>query len=409
MNWWRPLLLAGSIAIVWAGDTDSASLLARVQSKVRDNARKIPRYVCRQRIERQGFALVNGFSRACGTLPEQGSSEVPHLSLRMADRARLDVMLTESSELFSWPGGRRFDTNSPDDLLVGGMSGSGDFATFVISVFTFDQVTFEYLGVCEGGSCVRYRYNVPREVSRYLVKGTLSEATVGYHGTFDVDPQSADLMQMTVVPTDLSEVLFEACDFRTRMTYTRTTTLAGEFMIPASTEMEYLAKDGSYSLNRISYESCRQYTSESVLSFGDDFRGTTSERQAKVSEALPVVGSELRLRLASKIDSELGSAGDSVEATLVRAVRNTNGGAIPAGTIIGGHLAQLESVYVPRSQVIIAIRFDTIVLNGTPVPIALNPIGKMDSRGRGIFSFPGPRVVLDKQFVSRWRVRTQAH
>ena len=405
MNWWRPLLLAGSISSALAGDIDSASLLSRVQSKVRDNARRIPRYVCRQRIEREGFASVNPSSRACGTLPEQGLMNGPGLSLVVSDRAHLDVMLTENSEQFSWPGGRRFDANSPDDLLVGGMSGSGDFATFLISVFTFDQVTFEFLGACQGGSCVRYRYNVPLEVSRYLVKGTLSEAIVGYHGTFDIDPQSADLIQMTVVPNNLSLVLFEACDFRTRMTYTRTTMEAGEFMIPESTEMEYLDENGSYSLNHISYEGCRQYRSESVLTFGDDSAGTTVDRQAKVSAALPVTGSELRLRLASRIDSDFGSAGDSLEATLVRSVRDTEGGTIPAGTIVGGHLAQLERVYFPQRQVVIAVRFDTIVLKGAPVPLRVDPIGKMDPLGRGVFSFPGQRVVLDKQFVSRWHVR----
>jgi hypothetical protein len=404
MNWWRPLLLAGSIMTVWAGEIDSVLLLARVQSKVRDNARRIPRYVCRQAIERQGFTSVNGFSRACGTLPELGGIEASGLSLIIADRAHLDVMLTESSELFSWPGERRFDTNSPDDLLVGGMSGSGDFAAFVISVFTFGQVTFEYLGACEGGSCVRYRFNVPREVSRYLIKGTLTQATVGYHGTIDVNPQTADLMQMTVMPTDLSEVLFEACDFRTRMTYTLANTQAGEFMVPASTEMEYLAKDGSYSLNRIWYEGCRQYTAESALTFGNDLPGTTSDRRTKVSAALPMAGSEVRLRLASRIDSEVASAGDSLEATLVRAVRDTEGRTIPPGTMFLGHLAQLERVYLPRRQVVIAIRFDAIVLNVAPIPIRLDAIGKVDTLGRGIFSFSGPRVVLDQQFVSQWRV-----
>jgi hypothetical protein len=404
MKWWRPLLLAGSIMTVLAGDIDSVSLLARVQSKVRDNARRIPRYVCRQGIERQGFASVNRYSRACGTLSEQEGVEASGLSLIVADRAHLDVMLTESSELFSWPGERRFDTNSPDDLLVGGMSGSGDFAAFVISVFTFDQVTFEYLGACEGGYCVRYRFNVPREASRYLIKGTLVQATVGYHGTFDVNPQTADLMQMTVVPTDLSEVLFEACDFRTRMTFTSAITQAGEFMIPASTEMKYLAKDGSYSLNRMWYESCRQFTSESVLTFGDDLPKTTSDRQSKVSATLPVAGSEVRLRLASKIDSDVASAGDSLEATLVRPVRNTEGGSVPAGTIVRGHLAQLERIFLPQRQVVIAIRFDTIVLNGAAVPIRLDGIRKVDTRGRGIFTFSGPRVVLDQQFVSQWRV-----
>jgi len=75
---------------------------------------------------------------------------------------------------------------------------------------------------------------------------------------------------------------------------------ADEFTIPEATEKEYLAKDGSFFVNRVSYDGCRQYTSESVLTFGDDAPATASDRQSKVSAPLPVAGSELRLRLHRK-------------------------------------------------------------------------------------------------------------
>ncbi len=145
--------------------------------------------------------------------------------------------------------------------------------------------------------------------------------------------------------------------------------------------------------------------SETILSFGDEAPRVVPQGRTKVSLALPVVGSEIRLRLASKIDSDVSSAGDSLEAKVVRAVPDTEGGTIPVGTVIRGHLAELESVYFPPRQVA-AIRFDTIVLNGAPVPLIIDPIGKTDQRGRGIFTFDGKRLVLGKEFVSRWRVRS---
>jgi len=106
------------------------------------------------------------------------------------------------------------------------------------------------------------------------------------------------------------------------------------------------------------------------------------------------------------MDSELSSAGDSLEATLEHAVRDTEGGTIRAGTVFRGHLAQLEKVHFPRWHVVIAIRFDTVVLHGEPVPLTLEPIGKMDRRGRALFSFAVQTLVLEKQFVSRGRVRS---
>jgi len=74
---------------------------------------------------------------------------------------------------------------------------------------------------------------------------------------------------MSVIATDPSKALSEACDIRTRMAYARTATNEQEFMLPESTEMEYLSKDGSYSVNSVVYEGCQEYRSESVF----DVRG----------------------------------------------------------------------------------------------------------------------------------------
>lgn len=416
MNRWTAFLLAGTITWVSAADIDSTSLLARVRSKVLDSARTIPRYVCRQNIERQAFAPNSGPSKACGQLPEPTSSDLTGLdvarggkggmrgfSLLSSDRANLDVMLAEGTELFSWPGGASFGTNDPGDLLGGGFSGNGDFSSFLITAF--NRAAFEYLGTCEGVSCVRYRYDVPVSVSQYVVKTALNQVSLGYHGTIDIDAQSADLLAMTVVPTDLRNDMRIACDLRTRMTYTRTTMNASEFTIPESVTKEYLAADGAYFANWVRYTGCRQYTAESTLTFGDDAPTTKLAEQSKIAAALPPAGTELQVRLTSKVDSDLSSAGDRLEATLVRAVLGTAGRMIPAGTVVRGHLAQVEKIYVPKPAVTVAIRFDTIVLDGAPIPLNLAAVGKQDLRGRAVFSFRSEKVTLDSKFISRWRVR----
>ena len=376
MNSWRSLLLAVSAVTASAAEIDSVALLSRVQAKVRENASSMPRYICRQTIVRQAFArlaphLTVAFNKheGCDTLPEKGRPKIPSSSLAVSDRAHLDVMLAEGKELFAWPGGRSFNTADPDELLTGGLSGSGDFASFVIDVFKLDKVTFEYLGACPGAACVRYRYDVPVETSGYVVRSPTNVwRKLGFHGTFDVDPQSANLVRISVSATDPSQTLPEACDIRTRMTYTRTALEAREFMMPESTEREYLSKDGSYSMNYVVYEGCHEYTAESVLTFGDDAGGPSLSGQPKAPQALPVTGSELELRLVSRIDSEAASAGDSLEATLVRQVGNTDGGRIPAGTSFRGHLTQLEKAYIPQRQLLVGIRFDTIVVNGRASP-----------------------------------------
>jgi hypothetical protein len=184
--------------------------------------------------------------------------------------------------------------------------------------------------------------------------------------------------------------------------YDRTTLNASEFTIPEAVAVEDLDANGWYFSNWIQYTGCRQYSAESTLRFGDDGPAPgPDERPA----AMPRHGTTLELRLETKVDSGLSSAGDGVEARLVRAIRASDGRAIPAGTEVSGHLAQVQRTYAPKPSVRFAIRFDTILINGRFTPVTLFPTGEMDGRGHGVFTFSRERVVLDSKFVSRWRVQ----
>jgi hypothetical protein len=412
------LCAVAMITCASAADIDPVTLLERVRAKVLASAQTVPRYVCRQSLVRQTYATLRKPSQACGTLSEARPSDpshpdavlalsngIPGFTLISADRARLDVMIADGVELFSWPGGGKFQTNNPDDLLGGGFAGNGDFASFIITAFTSGQTNFEYVGSCGSASCVRYRYDVPVGVSRYVVENPVEKVQVGYHGSIDIDAESATLLAATVIPTGLSERMRVACDVRTRMTYVRAALNASEFTIPQTAEKEYLDAEGWYFSNWIQYTGCRQYSAESTLRFGDDQAASVPDGQtAQAAAAMPRRGATLELRLATKLDSDLSSAGDRVEATLVRAVPASRGRMIPAGSVVSGHLAQVEKTYSPKPKVKFAIRFDTIVVGGKPMPVAVFPTGKMDGRGHGVFTFSQPRVALDSKFVTRWRV-----
>jgi hypothetical protein len=101
-----------------------------------------------------------------------------------------------------------------------------------------------------------------------------------------------------------------------------------------------------------------------------------------------VAGSDLQLRLVAGVDSELAAAGDSLEATLVRPVRDTNGETTTAGAIFRSHLTQLQKAYIPQRQLLVGIRLDTIVLDGVAVPLTLEPMGEADSHWNAVFRFP---------------------
>ncbi len=407
MRWRGWLWLIGWVRLASCADLDPEILLSRVRAKIVDDAKRIPRYVCRQQIERRVYFPDSKKLQDCASiLAQRSENPLAGLHLGSLDRARLNVMLTDRGELFSWPGGYRFDSDNPGDLLAGGMSGSGDFASFPIAILTNARVAIQYQGTCGRASCARFSYDFPQAASHFVLATPWDRATVGYHGTLEVDSGTAELLSVTVIPTDLRQTLPDVCVLTTHMTYARTKMEAGDFMMPALTQKDLTLENGSFFENKDSYQGCRQYSTESVLAFGDESSASPAAAPARRNPSPPAPGTKVDLRLISKIDFETNFAGDTIEAALIHPIRVPGGGLIPAGSVVRGHLAQMQRQHSPSNEFFVALRFDSLVLGGTPVPLALEPLGRADPRGRGLFVFPATRTALGKEFVSHWRVRS---
>ena len=380
-----------------AAAQDPAELLARVRTKVAADAERIPRYICRQRIVRKtSFAESN---------KTEGCAEVRDVKPRLSsiDRARLDVILVDGGELFSWPGKHRFEANTPADLLAAGLSGSGDFAGFRIDIFRLNDVFIRYEGGC-GEDCARFVYDVPRPVSRYVMRVTLGDIRIGYHGTFDANTRTGEITKLVVMATDAPSILHGACELRTQMTYSRAGSDRGDFMIPAITEKYLQRSDGAVFENRLDYDECHQYSAESTLRFEEDADEGKLPASRVSSTAALSAGTILEAKMVTPIDSDKNFAGDPIEARLSRAVRDNSGRVIRAGTILRGHLSQVEERVWPRKEVVFAIRLDAMVIGGVELPIDLRRIGLNDERGRGLFVFPSNHAILDERTVMRWQV-----
>jgi hypothetical protein len=399
MKW---LVLIAAMGVAWSADDDYRPLLEQARAKVAAEIGRIPRYVCRQKIERQISTVEPRAGSGCSQLLDLHAKESQRFRFASFDRARLDVMLQDAEELFSWPGEHKFETSDPSSLLPAGISGSGDFAGFLTDVFDGSRASVKYQGTCGGAGCIRFEYDVARAKSRYVLKTSAGSYVSGYRGIFDIDSRNANLLQLTVRPTYLRDP--GICVTETTVRYGRAKTSAGEFLIPESTERTALYLNGEFFDNKTSYEGCKQYTTESVLKF-DDSDASAPSPQAKAAEpaAAPPKGAILKLRLMSAIDSETSAAGDAVEAALAQPVRDDSGRVVtPAGTIVRGHLTELERSYVP--SILVKIHFSAIVLGGSEAPLKLKPEPQKNLGPDDTFIFRGKRASLGKNFVSTWIV-----
>jgi len=388
------------LATLALGQTvDSTQVLSKILDRVHAGDRSLTRYVCRQRIVRRFWVAGHSQRTPCEVMA--GSAEASRgMKLARVDRAALDVMVTQKSEMFSWPDAAQFDATSPAQVLGStGLSASGDFGAFLSGIFGESGVRFTYQGPVEAG-LVRFRYEVPQSISGFEMRDSRGAGKVGYRGSFDADPHTGDLVRLDVesmgAPPESG-----LCDAWQEIRYLRQAR-GSDLMLPQQTTTAMFTVSGAYSENHTSYEACRQFGVESKLVEDD----AGAEVKSAEPPAPPPPGTEFEIRLTTPVDSETAWAGDRIEGTLVSAVRDgENRVLVPDGTVFRGRVTRVEHDSEPSRAVLLGIGFTSVVLSGVSVPVSLV---RAEPGATGLWAFRGrKKAVLAKGFASRWRVPTK--
>jgi hypothetical protein len=402
------VVLVAVVAIGRTADPVVQQLYDQARKKVIDNARRTPRYTCVQNITRTQYApeaAKKGASCAAMIAARRQSRALGDVISH--DRLRLDVAVVDGAEMFSWAGAGKFETKNIEDLIEGGASGSGDFASFLLSVFGGEAEKIEYAGLREipEGRFALFSYMVPLQKSQYTYHTTGTNKTVAYGGTFLVDPDSAELQRLTV-ETGEFPAGENVCLVDHTMDYHRVKIGGGDFMLPEVTEMDVLFRSGGTSLNQTVYSDCRQFSGETTIRF-DDADGTAAASPAKAALPPLPAGTSLRVALAQPIDTASAAAGDEVTGVLLEDTKNKMA---HRNDRLHGRIVRLEQTMGTAPRWTVAIRFDTIERGGQIQPVSLRPLndGPVQQRptGAGVFIFPGRGdVVIGEKFQSQWETR----
>ena len=340
MRFWL-VFLAALLARAEQLPAPELGLLAKIQTKVADNLRRLPNYTCTQTIVR--------------SLHRTHSAKSQRL-----DMVRLEIAYVGGKELYGWPGSGKID-QSQITKLVGGTIGNGDFAVLPSSIFLSQSAKFDYLGesTLNGKRAFHFQYTVPRLASGYQLQSQSATAIVGYHGSFWVDPEALDLMRLDVaadhIPNELK--LVSAVD---RMEYDHISIGGSKFLLPRGAELDITDASGIVSQNRMRLQACHEFVGESALSFKDipveSFVAPAKPSLAKVD--LPEEF-DVEVGLDTPIDSELSAVGDAVKATVKQAVHSEGETAVPKGARLSGHIARLER---RGDQYYLGLAFDALDL-----------------------------------------------
>lgn len=358
---------------------DSSTVLARARENISSSLHRLPKYTCLETIERTYYiappAKVN--ARVMTEAPANsceakqfGTTE--DLRLEARDRLRLQVAVAGKNEIYSWAAASRFDSRSVFQLVSGGPIGTGSFGQYLADIFENPGARFQLATVRRDGSreIFEYSFRVPAEASHYDIKAGNEWKVTGYHGSFQIDTATAQLLRL-VAETEALPSEAPMCRARTSIDYHYLLLGDGEFLIPQRSELETLSANASETSSVTVFSGCHEYTAESTLRFDSQESSNTVTTAPQTTAPLPP-GLSLTLALQAPIDTRIAAAGDAVSAKVSQAVRAPHSNQIlaRAGAIAHGRILQLRRQY-GSNQFLISIRFDTLETNGGVSPLSL--------------------------------------
>lgn len=376
------LLLASA---AFGADPAAQQMLDKVREKVLNNSQKVPRYTCRQTVNRTEYRpQYNGTPDSCQALIEARDALTSPGFLTWHDRLRLDVAILDGRETFSWAGATSFETSDIHQLINSGSTGSGTFASFLVEVFGLQQTQIAFLG----GDLFGFR--VPVEVSgyRYRSHGTGAERKSGFHGTFEVDSAREDIRRM-VVDADEFPRDEPTCRVRDEMNYHRVKIGEGDFLLPETARMTVLFSNGKESQNETRYSDCREYVGESTIKFGDDADTPSTDAPAAKQIAKFPAGVKLEVALQPPVHSETAAAGDAITAVVKKGPHT--------GDILHGRIVKFEQSLFPIPKWVVGLKFDAVEHNGVTQPADLRP-----TKGDTFTFAERGNIVLNEKFRSDW-------
>jgi hypothetical protein len=350
------------IGIVPAFATDPKELIQRIGDRVAEQVSKTANYTCLETLERS-YYRNNGFEMA---MYGPSAVAVPKNEL-LYDRLKLDVAVSEGSEIYAWHGSNKFGANEVTDVVQHGPISTGQFIGYLKNLFLVPGVRFTYRGPAsvDGNQVYQFDFDVPQESSRYSVQTKAGQARVPYHGSLTA--RASDL-QMNSVRVLADNVPF---DSRIRsatmsMTYQAANMGGRDALIPASFVMQLEDAEHIFTVSHGEYSECREYAPESNVHFADvQSPATSSEssRTAPQARELPP-GLKLNVELTTDVNDQTAYTGNPIEGVLVDRIERP-GLVLPKGARLTGVITMFQVRFVPQRHYFVKVEFQHVTAANT--------------------------------------------
>lgn len=271
---------------------------------------------------------------------------------------------------------------------------------------------------------MEYSFRVAAAGSHYKVKIDNSWAYIPYSGRIQVDPQSNQIVHMTVEASELPGAAQE-CTEVTALEFEMVHIGGVDFPLATRTRQRFVRPNGEETENNTTFANCREYKGESTIRFDEakHSQAPVSEGATRNPPGVPA-SSQFTMELTTPILADTAAAGDPFAGKLVGALVDAKGKRLaPAGALVEGRLLRVESFHQPPEEAIIVLSPQTLEIGGSKVPLTvvrdwtrtvsaararkaasikiLLPLAGEEHAG--VFEFPGQHIVIPKGFRSDWR------
>ena len=407
----RPVITLAMLAAIAAAQSalpPEVLLLSKVKRQAKHDLERIPNFTCIETIERSSR---NAESKPFNTV----------------DTVLIEVAHTGDREMFAWPGGH-FETADLGAMIGSGLVSNGEFLGHARSVFIGDLGTVRYHGreQVEGRQAARYDYAVTPSFSGYTIHNAGRQAVIGVRGSFWADAATFDLLRLTADGSDIPAEL-GVRHVTTVVDYSRVRIGSDYYLLPQSATVALASESGREERNRIEFTHCRQYATESVLTFADpDIEAAKPAGNAapRIVETFFPADSIVMLSLETPIDLEHDTVGREISARLESDVSHKGRVFAPKGALVSGRIRLLRREGAGYS---VGLEFTDVTFDGGHANF-LAKLASLDSRyaqagtsvetssspgfqlelpmalaGVATFFIPDPVKVLPKGMRTQWR------
>ena len=373
-------------------------LLSRIRSHATADLSHLPNFTCLETIERS-------------------TRNSPLKPFNVKDVVQVEVAYVGERELYAWPGASNFESRPLGDMIGSGMTSMGEYSAHARSVF-MGYAVIHYADEEEMGGhrAARYDYEISPAFSGYVVNVNGSSAIVGVRGAFWADTTTFDLLRLTVEGTDIPNQLGVRA-MLTGIDYSRLRIGSGDFLLPRSSHVWMGHDTGIENRNRIEFTHCRQYATESVLSFEEPSKaGERPDARARQAPEFTLpAGLTVSIRLEAPILILTAKVGDTISAALSSDLKHTGRLLAPKGALVSGRLRLLQK---DGERLIVGVEFTDLAFGDSHARFFAK-LMSADSRytqrqattylppelpGVGTFFIPAGVAQLPKGMPMEWKI-----